>query len=374
MRQLWKLSIGAVLMTGLLMGPTLAQEAVARVTKINENGRLMYQREGRTFQAYIDMKDYINDVLTTDANTFGSIEFFTGGQIGINKNSQVEITSANEANVINVKQGGIWAKMATQKQPLEIRTSSGVMGIKGTEFVVTETPEGTKLTVLEGVVEATPVEGGEPLMVEAGTEVLIQKLKAVEVVQSGDPKPLRESLYRSGEWKDFNEALHWASYIVRYIPHSSAALGNVGYYGSRAVDLIDNPAQTLANEAISQASGRLGIGLPGVRIGGGTKEPDYPHELSPDFQASPGSPIAADSVNFSWKGIKKAHKYALLLSKDAEANELVWTGQTDKTQLAYPEAAAPLESGTYYWRVIGMDKKGEPVGKAAQTTIVVAGQ
>lgn len=373
MRKIWKLSVGAMLVAGLFISPALADNAVARVTKISEKGRLDYVRDGRKFQAYIDMKDLVNDVLITDANTFGAIEFFTGGQIGINKNSQVEITSANQVNTINVKSGGIWSKMATQKQPLQIRTSSGVMGIKGTEFVVTETPEGTELSVLEGQVEVTPADGGTPTQVMPGTQVLL-KLKSVEVVTQGEPEALRKSLYDSDEWRSFNEALYWSSYITRYVPYSGSALSTGGYYASRTVELIDNPAQTLANEAINQVSSRTGFGLPGVSIGRGKKTPDYPHELSPDSQASPGSTQSADSLTFSWKGIKKADKYAVLISRDAEANDLVWTGQTKDPQIAYPKEAAPLSGGTYYWRVIGLDKKGEPVGKASQTTFEVAGQ
>ena len=377
MRRFWKLSVGAMLVAGLFISPTLADNAVARVTKISEKGRLDYVRDGRKFQAYIDMKDFVNDVLITDANTFGSIEFFTGGQIGINKNSQIEITSANQVNTINIKSGGIWSKMATQKQPLQIRTSSGVMGIKGTEFVVTETPEGTELSVLEGQVEATPAEGGAPIQVMPGMTVLL-KLKSVEVVTQGEPEALRKSIRESSEWRGFDTALSWAGTISSYSPvplgSTGSAISTGGYYASRTVDLIDNPAQTLANEAINQVSSRTGFGLPGVSIGGGKKTPDYPHELTPDSQASPGSPQPADALNFSWKGIKKADKYAVLISKDAEANDLVWTGETKEPQITYPKEAAPLTSGTYYWRVIGLNKKGDPVGKASQTTVEVAGQ
>ena len=62
--------------------------------------------------------------LRTNENTFGSIEFYTGGQIGINKGSTVEITSDDTANIINLKGGGLWGKMAKQKEDLEARRES----------------------------------------------------------------------------------------------------------------------------------------------------------------------------------------------------------------------------------------------------------
>lgn len=373
MTSFWKFSTGALVLAGLLLGcPAAAQDTskpVARVTKISENGRLNYTRDGRTFQAYIDMKDFVKDQLITDANTFGSIEFYTGGQIGINKNTTVEIVSENKVNTINLKSGGIWSKMSKQQDPLQIRTSSGVMGIKGTEFVVEETGNGTEVSVLEGEVEVTPADGGEPTSVLPGTQVLVG-LKAVEVVTQGEPEDLRKQIQSSQEWSDFNEALRWASYITSYIPHSSSALGNAGYYGNMAVDLIDNPGQTLANMAISQASSYSPIGLPGIRIGGGNKkpkDPDFPSELTPDFQASAGSPITSKDLRFSWKGIKDAKKYYVLVSTDDQANDVVWSGQTESTSISYPSEAKPLDAGKYFWRVIGVDKKDKPTGKASQT-------
>lgn len=364
-----RLAAGILLAFVLTAGlPAVAQDLgkpVARVTKISEDGRLSFSRaDGQWYQAYIDMKDYVNDQLKTDGNTFGSIEFYTGGQIGINKNSAVKITSQSEVNTITVQQGGIWGKMAKQEKPLEIRTSSGVMGIKGTEFVVTETEQGTEVSVLEGQVEVTPADGGEPTQVMPGTQVLL-KLKAVDVVKQGEPEDLREEILDSQEWKDFNEALSWARYITSYIP--GASLGASGYYAGLAVDLVQNPAETAQNYAISQVNahipGPFGIPRPAPK----PKEPDFPSQLVPDYQASAGAPIASNQLNFSWKGIDGAEKYVILVSRDEEMNDLAWSGRTSGNTLAYPADAQPLAEGRYYWRVIGLDGDDEPVGKAAQT-------
>jgi hypothetical protein len=371
MKTLTKLSASALLVAGLLWGgPAIAQEKpqpVARVTKISENGRLDYIRNGRTFQAYIDMKDYVHDQLKTDANTFGSIEFYTGGQIGINKNTTIEIISENKVNTINLKSGGIWSKMATQNDPLQIRTSSGVMGIKGTEFVVEETDSGTSVSVLEGQVEVTPADGGEPTQVMPGTQVLLG-LKEVEVVKQGKPEDLRKQIQSSQGWKDFNEALRWASFITSYIPHAGGALGNAGYYSNMAVSLVDNPGQTLVNMAASQAG--VGGYIPGGLFSSGSskaKDPDFPSELVPDFESAATGPLPSQDLKFSWKGVKGAKKYYVIVATDENAEDVVWSGQTKETGIAYPSAAMPLEAGKYYWRVIGVDDKDKPKGKASQT-------
>ncbi len=346
--------------------PVWADEFVARITKISENGTLEYQRGGsKWYPAFIDMKDQVDDKLKTDATTFGSIEFFTGGQIGINKNSAVQITADNDVNVISVSSGGIWAKMGKQKKPLQIRTSSGVMGIKGTEFVVTETGDGTEVSVLEGEVEVTPADGGEPQSVLPGTKVLL-KLKAVEVVKQGEPEDLREEILESQEWEDFNEALRWARFITAYVP--GASLGGAGYYASMGVGLVNNPEQAAANYAASRVGGPAG-GL--IRMGmsrrNEKKEPDFPSKLAPDHQANSSSAIASSDLRFAWKGLDDAEKYVILVGKDEEMNELVWSGRTRETNLVYPSNAKPLAEGKYFWRVIGLNGDDEPVGKASQT-------
>ena len=353
-------------------------DPVARVIKISEGGRLDYSRgDDKWYQAYLEMKDYKDDQLRTNENTFGSIEFYTGGQIGINKGSTVEITSDDTANIINLKGGGLWGKMAKQKEkPVKIRTSSGVMGIRGTEFVITDGAEGTEVSVLEGVVEATP-EGGETVTLNAGDSTTL-KLKQVPVVNQSDPDDLRKNILKSQEWEDFNKALRWARTINAYIPGSG--FSSEMYWASRSIDLVNNPSEALKNEAAYQASSRMGIGggLVGSAIrnsgsGSGSKSSDeFPSNLRPDGQAESGA-ISASSVSFSWDKLKGAKKYFVMVGRDEKMDDLVWTYQTpgDDTSVSYPGDAKPLTPGKYYWRVIGLDKEGEPVKKAAQTWVEV---
>jgi hypothetical protein len=371
MNKLLKMSASIMLAASILIGPSLAQDRgqpVARVVKISEKGRLDFNRgDGRWFQSYVEAKDFISDQLRTDATTFGTIEFYTGGQIGINKNTTVEIVSENKVNTITLKSGGIWGKMATQKDPLQIRTSSGVMGIKGTEFVVTETAAGTEVSVLEGQVEVSPADGGAATQVAPGTQVRVGN--EVAVVKQGEPEDLREQILDSSEWQDFNEALRWANYITGYIPQVSSALGNGVYHAQTALAFVANPAQEVQNLATSIANSYI----PGpFSISPPKPKPDFPSNLNPDFVASPGNPIPSKDLRFKWDGIKNAKTYLVMVARDTDMTDLVWTGQTEGNELRYPELAEPLSAGKYFWRIVGIDKKGQPVGKASQTSFDVA--
>lgn len=80
----------------------------------------------------------VGDVISTDPNTVLSLEFGIGGRVGVNKDSKIEITGERNvagvdtpiANVI-LRKGGLWAKAVKLKEPLEIQSNGGVMGIKG---------------------------------------------------------------------------------------------------------------------------------------------------------------------------------------------------------------------------------------------------
>jgi len=105
----------------------------ARMTKISEGGRVWvtrkYPKTGTVkLQGHLDMHLYVNDQIRTEKNTFAAFAFWTGGVIGVNKNTEVEIVGVNQAEQINAPSNLSRKKL----DPLQIRTSSGLLGgIKG---------------------------------------------------------------------------------------------------------------------------------------------------------------------------------------------------------------------------------------------------
>ena len=87
---------------------------------------------------WLGMPVWIGDQIITDKNTVLAIEFIIGGRVGINIDSWVTIVSERSVadSTISVKKiilrkAGMFAKMARLKEPLEIQTNGGVIGIKG---------------------------------------------------------------------------------------------------------------------------------------------------------------------------------------------------------------------------------------------------
>lgn len=361
-----------------LHSPSWAQPAVAKVVEI-DGPKMTYERKSATALAFPFMNTMVKDEYQTDASTVAALEFVTGGRVGINKGTRIEIVSESEIKEdgkpvvkrIKIKGGRVWAKMSKRKEPLEIETAGGVMGIKGTEFVIaTEENGATSLNVLEGEVEVTPVGGGAPISAKAGTKVDIPYQQVPVVKQYDDPEALREEILNSGEWQDFQKAMD----IVRTISSYSYIPGNIGlgtageafYYAGTVSDFISNPEQAALDLAASYVPGGGYLGY--IPRNSGPKKPDFPTNPMPANSMSVSGP-----PSFSWTAVEKARGYLLLLSREEQMSNLDWATKTTSTSVSYPTEGAPLPAGTYYWRVMGLDDEGKPMGKATQSVFVTEG-
>ena len=105
-------------------------------------GLLVTHRRGGvqlTDAAWHGMPVFIGDKLTTSPAIVASVEFVLGGRVGINHSSAVIV---KERSVIDdpasiswkrvvLRKYGMWAKATNLREPLEIQTNGGVIGIKG---------------------------------------------------------------------------------------------------------------------------------------------------------------------------------------------------------------------------------------------------
>lgn len=369
-------AVAAVALLTMPSGAPLAQgaptaPAIASVAAIN--GTLSVQRagQGRWCDGYVQMPDYLQDRLKTDTSSMAAIDFNSGGRVGINKGSEVLLTStgatstgAGGMQTLSVQSGTVWAKFQKQEKPLRIQTKTAVFTIKGTEFVVeAASNDSTTLSVLEGEVGYAPIQengevGAEVGSAQAGAEITIN-YKQVPVAKQYEPKQLRKSL--EGRFPALN------NWFVRQV--LGQVLSRVPYSGL-AVSIITDPNKAAVDFAASQASRLPGGGVLGGLISSAAnkpKEPDFPAGLTPDQQEQNPS-----SLTFNWKPFRKCKEYLVLVSKDEKMDALDWSARVGSSSAAYPPSAFPLSPGTkYFWRVIGLNNEGKPEGKASQTWFTV---
>ena len=107
----------------------------ARLTKVSVGGRVWVTRKYPNggimrLKGYVEMRLHVNDRIETSKVTFAAFEFFTGGQIGLNKGTEVEIVGLNRAETLNLSFYDKYIRERRQADPLQIRTSSAG-GLKG---------------------------------------------------------------------------------------------------------------------------------------------------------------------------------------------------------------------------------------------------
>lgn len=392
-----KLLLGAVL-SAICLGAAHAEEpVVGKVIQLKDLSQgtpvLKYQLKGGTgwSDGYLQMSSRLHDKYQTNASTVAALEFLLGGRVGINKDSEIEIVtekSVKDAKTtvkkVLIRKGGIWAKTSGLKEPLEIQTNGGVMGIKGTEFVIDSQPNGeTSVAVLDGAVEVTDLNGKVIGQAKPGDQYLLP-YKGVPVVKSYGSgsegvQKLRTELIDNRGWQQANEVLNFVTYFTGW-----GGLGSTGSEVFRAVNqasvianLITNPADAgkemrarLERELNSRKPrGPFGVTPPDIKLGDDSKL-NFPSSLNPDGASGGKYPgTAANRPTFSWTGVDDANGYLVMVDKDGTFNQVEWSAITKDTNLPFNPNAVALSRGRHYWRVIPLNEKDEivPGKQAAQT-------
>ena len=309
-----------------------------------------------------NMPDYVRDLMETDEKTTACIELLNGSQVGINKKTKIEIMSScqikdvtNRSTVekIVLKTGTIWAKIRGQKEPLEVQAGQGVMGIKGTEFVVEADSENDKITVLEGEIEYYPDEG-QKQTVKTGEEITVGR-KGRIIKRLVELKKLRDAISR--KYPDLNPrkqmilAVFAGRLMGRHSPGRKWGLKNAETINR----MIENPEQFKKTERFRKFRDRQK-----------NKHQPVPKNLKPRNDI-----VITYYPKFTWDEVKGAKSYWVLVTRNilekGNKDPLFYMfAQTDKTELEYPSYGRPLKpNNIYFWTVIPVGEDNKPAGRAA---------
>ena len=104
------------------------------------------------------------NVLSTSANARAVVRVGTDGFVVMGKNSKVEINQSNKDKPGFFKQisGVVYYAINSIKgkqKPVEVRTATTTIGIRGTRFLVTDTEDLKEIGMRKGVVNVTSVDG-----------------------------------------------------------------------------------------------------------------------------------------------------------------------------------------------------------------------
>lgn len=368
-----------------LVGLSGAEEPVVRVQSIRPaqgQGTAVLKQahpgDERAFQVSENSTGYVRDRYITDSATIAALEFLIGGRVGINRDTTIEIVnerSVADSNVavkrVILKNGSLWVKAdaKTLKQPIEIQTNGGVMGIKGTEFTAETQPDGgVRVCCFEsnselGGVEIRDSQGTVLGVAKPGDEYQIELLKAPVVKHYQDINGFRnETLQRSFREMESNPAFQ--SFFGPVGEHLKFGIGTAYSAAASLTDIENGPLSTVYD--LQSTVNSQGASLQTLVNWGKSQKENRKAPLSPcNLTVGPGA-----FPRFSWLGVSGARGYVVMLGRDEAMSEVLFTEQVGTTSLVYPASMRPLEAGQYFWRVIPVDEKNQPVAglKGAAST------
>lgn len=360
------ITLSALLTSGGAWAQDGSKEAVGKVIDI-DGPQLKTNRladGNRWYQAYPSMTTYFKERLEAGPKTSATVAFFVGGRAVVSPGTRVEVLSKD---LIKVESGTVWAKfdpdeLKGQGKKFSIQTSGGVMGIEGTEFIVTTDPvtKKTQLVVVEGTVD---VNGNK---VTTGKEANFGN-KAVDVAEyvayNTPESAIRDAAFGRLDPSTSSVLRPAVDQALWYVPGRyrmfSYFYGREFWIARNVLWAIRDPKSAVISTATSYVP--VGGGFLNSMLNSATKPAEPPSE-----------PRFADG-KFRWKESKRSDKYAVIVANDSESKDVVWYGLTQgkKTEINYPTYGPELTAGqTYYVTVASLDGEGKVRGNENGTLTV----
>ncbi|MCD4783420.1 MAG: FecR family protein [Candidatus Eremiobacteraeota bacterium] len=355
-------------------------EYVADVISVQGDGLKIKRVNSGWFQGRVNMADYKLDKLETDGNTVACIELLNGSQIGMNKNTKIEIITSTQVKDITkrsivrslvVKSGAIWAKIRGKDNNLKVQTGKGVLGVKGTEFFISWDPSTSheEVSVLHGVVDFT-VSSGKVETLRAGDQLLFDLNKPFARKRVAVSK-LREVLNGRFPGLDPRAQAIIGVFAARFMGRIGTRAHRALRMADQTMSLVDNPESYIKSHIRSRVPVRIPSGIFGQRKPPKKKKAEKAKNLKPN-----GGTLKSYYPKFTWDKVDGAEAYRVIVSmqplkKGEKDPQFYMIAKTKETELTYPAYARALKPGwDYFWTVIPLNKEGKPIAPAATPAII----
>jgi hypothetical protein len=137
-------------LTTLIVTSYAHAEGKIKITKLS--GEVIYNNKIVAVGAELDPGSEL--VVGKEESDFVEITYPEGHHLRLKKNAKLKITAPSLLNLLFGKLFVYYNKQ-NKNEPLRIRTSTAVVGVRGTKFLVEEDPKGSYYCVCDGVIEVT---------------------------------------------------------------------------------------------------------------------------------------------------------------------------------------------------------------------------
>lgn len=322
----------------------------------------------------INMPDYVKDLVETDKETVACLEFLNGSQLGINKGTIVEIISTSEIKDITrrgvvekviLKSGTVWAKVTkSQSESFNIETQNGVLGVKGTEFVVEVDPttKTEKVTILDGQVEFKPL---------SGVAQMLKPGDILSLVGKDAPKVMQQSL------DEIRKNLDQQFPVLNPNMQSMIAAqfkGAMSMMNEEEMNKAAGEAQAMMGQ-MEESMKKFQEDLD-KKSDSGFPNPFAKKKPKDDKKANKVADLSPNNATvdtyfpqFKWKKVDGAENYRVIITsrpieKDEKNPGYYAYEQSKDDNWTYAGDARMLKPGTtYYWKVVPVNGEGKPAGE-----------
>ncbi len=326
----------------------------ARITSATGNVRLVTGADSRNRPAIPNALVRVGDSIITGSGT-ATVELANGTLIRLNPDSHMVfncLTQFGKSGMVDTRlrldQGEVEIRvhpLSGDKSRFEVETPSAVAAVRGTAFTLRTSGRDTLLAVTEGIVDFGPP--GKTQRIPAGYSASVsgtsnQGLAIRRLPATPELAPLPSiltSLPAEVSWKPVT-----GEYRLDIFEQKSGAwVDGQRVRGDRTlISALDNGTYDIHLSAIDT---RGLASIPATTTVEVELQAKAATLISPDAGASADD----DMPEFRWTLNGNSEEARVEIARDSEFTSLVTTSEWTPETSALP--AAPLEPGTYFWRV-----------------------
>lgn len=170
------------IITALLLAlPVFAAEKAGEVKLVNGKVEILKEQQvvGKTAKAGTEF--LTDDLIRTKRKSYAEVSFVDGSSVKIYERSRLKINGIERGKDYNadISKGRVLfdiAKAEDVSGDFKVKTTTSIIGVKGTSFRIDVLPELTRVTVVEGIVEVSRLDVPEKsVLLNEGQSVLIRQ-------------------------------------------------------------------------------------------------------------------------------------------------------------------------------------------------------
>ncbi len=171
-----------ILLTAFLLAlPVYAAEKAGEIKLVNGKVEVLKEQQVVGKAAKAGAEFLTDDLIRTKRKSYAEVSFVDGSSVKIYERSRLKINGIerNKEYNANIQKGRVLfdiAKAEDASGDFKVKTTTSIIGVKGTGFRIDVLPELTRVTVNEGVVEVSRLDmPGQTVLLNPGQSVLIRQ-------------------------------------------------------------------------------------------------------------------------------------------------------------------------------------------------------